>query len=156
MATARIEVIGPGEYGLVCDLYNRIFVPHVNQAFLERRLHGRHNVLVLVAELDGKPAGFSCGYELRPSTYYSWLYGVVPDARRLGVASQLMGAEHAWARDKGYEMARFECYNQQRPMLILAIRMGYDIIGIRYDSRTGGNLVVFEKLLQDGLSDQPL
>ncbi len=149
MATAKIEILGPGEYGLICELYNQMARPPVDEAFLDRRLRYRHNALVMVAELDKRPVGFCCGYELRPSTYYSWLYGVLPDARRLGVASQLMAAEHAWAVRQGYEMTRFECYNQHKPMLIMAINTGYQIVGVRYDSHTSNNLVIFEKHLQD-------
>ena len=150
MTDAKIEAVGPGEYDLVRDLYNTIFRPAVETTFFHRRLADHHKSLVLVAELDGEPVGFSCGYELRPTTYYSWLYGVLPDARRLSVASQLLEAEHAWATDQGYEMVRFECYNQHRPMLVLAIKGGYDIVGIRWDSRTAENLVIFEKHLQTG------
>ena len=146
MTNAKIEIVGPGEYELICNLYNTIFRPPVDAAFFERRL--RHDKpLMMVAELEGRPVGFSCGYELRPTTYYSWLYGVLPEARRLGIASQLMAAEHAWAKDHGYDMVRFECYNQHRPMLLLAIKVGYDIVGIRWDSRTAENLVIFEKHL---------
>ena len=68
-------------------------------------------------------------------------------ARRLGVATQLMDAKHAWARDHGYEMARFECYNDHRPILLLAIQMGYDIVGVRWDLHTANNHVIFEKNL---------
>lgn len=148
MANAKIDLVGPGEYGLISDLYNAVFKPPVDAAFFEQRLQ-HHNSLVMVAELDRQPVGFSCGYELRPSTFYSWLYGVLPDARRLGVATQLMDAEYAWVRNHGYEMIRLECYNNHRPMLILALKRGYDIVGIRWDSRTAENLVVFEKLVSD-------
>ena len=144
MANAKIEAVGPGEYQLICDLHNAIFTPPVDAKFFERRLRNRDS-LVMVAELEKQPVGFSCGYELRPSTFYGWLYGVLPDARRLGITSQLLDAEYAWVGDHGYEMIRFECYNQHRPMLQLAIKRGYDIVGIRWDSRTAGNLVVFEK-----------
>ncbi|MFQ5592419.1 MAG: GNAT family N-acetyltransferase [Phycisphaerae bacterium] len=146
MTSVKIDIVGPGEYALLCELYSSVFRPPVDVAFFERRLR-HHKALLMVAELDQRPVGFSCGYELRPTTYYSWLYGVLPDARRMGIASQLMEAEHAWARDHGYEMIRFECYNQHRPMLLLAIKLGYDITGIRWDSRTAENLVIFEKLL---------
>jgi len=146
MANARIEIVGPGEYQLICDLYNEIFKPTVDVQFFEKRLRNR-NALVLVAELDKQPVGFSCGYQLRPSTFYSWLCGVLPDARGLGVAKQLMDAEYAWACDQRYEMIRLECYNQHRPMLVLAIKRGFDIVGTRWDSRTANNLVVFEKFL---------
>jgi ribosomal protein S18 acetylase RimI-like enzyme len=148
MTNAKIDIVGPGEYGLVGEIYNSVFRPAVDVTFFERRLR-HHKSLVMVAELEKQPVGFSCGYELRPSTYYSWLYGVHPDARRLGIASQLMDAEHAWARNQGYEMVRFECYNQHRPMLLLAISVGYDIVGIRWDSRTAENLVIFEKHLSE-------
>ena len=151
MATAKIEKVGPNEYGLICDIYNQIFRPPVDEVFFERRLQLRHNALVMVAELDDNPVGFSCGYELRPSTYYSWLAGVVPDARRLGVASQLLVAEHAWAREQGYEMARYECGSRNTPMLLLAIHGGYEIIGMRHDSRLADNLVVFERHLQENV-----
>ena len=147
MANARIEAVGPKEYELICELYNAVARPSVDVSFLERRLNHHRQVLAMIAELEGKPVGFSCGYELRPSTYYSWLYGVLPDARRLGVASQLMDAQHAWVRAHEYEMIRMESYNQYRPMILLAIKRGYDIVGIRWDSHTSNNLVIFEKNL---------
>ncbi len=149
MATANIDIVGPSEYGLIRDLYNQIFAPSVEDVFFSRRLENRHNALMMVAELEKEPVGFSCGYELRPSTYYSWLSGVITSARRMGVATQLLLAEHAWAKEKGYEMARFECYNKHKAMVMLATRTGYDIAGTRYDSHMAGNLVIFEKNLQD-------
>ncbi len=148
MANAKIEIVGPDEYELIRDLYNQVFSPARDVDYFQRRLeHHHHHQLMMVAELDGRPVGFSCGYELRPTTYYSWLYGVLPDFRRLGIASQLLAAEQAWATDHKYEMARFECYNQHRPMLLLAVKNGYDIVGIRWDSHTANNLVIFEKHL---------
>lgn len=147
MATAEIHLVGPGDYDLIADLYNQMFRPPQDAGFFRRRLDGRRNALIFVAELEKKPVGFVCGYELRPTTYYSWLCGVVPDARRLGIASQLMIAEQAKACEHGYEMLRFECNNQARPMIHVAIRTGYDIVGIRWDARSATNLVVFEKTL---------
>jgi len=149
MANARIEIVGPGEYELICQLYNAVFRPPETVAYFDRRLRPRHNPLMLVAELDGQPVGFSCGYELRPSTFYTWLCGVIPAARRLGIGSQLMVAQHAWCRQQGYEMVRIECYNQSRPMILLTVQKGYDIVGIRWDSRTSNNLVIFEKHLTE-------
>jgi GNAT superfamily N-acetyltransferase len=148
MATADIQQVGPGEYGLLAELYSEIFRPPQDAAFFARRLD-RREASSFVAELDGKPVGFACGYELRPSTYYSWLCGVVRDARRLGVATQLIVAAQAWAKGKGFDMLRFECQNQARPMIHVAIREGYDIVGIRWDNRSLRNLVIFEKNLRE-------
>lgn len=102
---------------------------------------------MLVASVEGQPVGFFLGFELKPTAYFAWLYGVAPSFRRMGIASQLVDAVHAWATDHGYESIRFECHNQHRPMLHLAIARDYDIVGIRWDPDRGENLVIFEKSL---------
>ena len=58
-----------------------------------------------------------------------------------------MDAVHSWAKQHEYESIRFECHNQHRPMLHLAIDLGYDIVGMRWDADRGENLVIFEKNL---------
>jgi hypothetical protein len=58
-----------------------------------------------------------------------------------------MDAVQAWVGQHGYDSIRFECHNQHRPMLHLAISQGYDVVGIRWDPDRGNNLVIFEKLL---------
>ncbi len=145
MATAKIIPVGLGEVGLLADLYNEVFSPSRDEEFFERRFSARHNVSVLLAMIDDRHIGFVVGFELMPGTYFTWLCGVSPDFRRLGVATQLMQAELAWAHDNGYQTMRFECQNQHRPMLHAAITEGYDLVGIRWDTATGNNVVIFEK-----------
>lgn len=148
MADAKIVSVGPGELSLLADMYSNIFSPPQDEAFFQRRYHGRYNVSLFVAMLDEQPVGFNIGYELRPSTYYCWLCGVLPDARRLGVATQLMQAQQAFAVDHAYTIIRFECRSQHRPMLHLAITEGYDPVGIRWDTESSTNVVIFEKDLR--------
>jgi GNAT superfamily N-acetyltransferase len=147
MANVKIDIVGPAEIPLVADLYNQIFRPPRDAAFFRRRFQGRCNVLMLVASQQNDPMGFYIGFELKPTVYFSWFYGVAPPYRRTGIASQLMDAVHAWAAEQGYESIRFECHNQHRPMLHLAIARMYDIVGIRWDPDRGDNLVIFEKSL---------
>jgi GNAT superfamily N-acetyltransferase len=148
MANAKIVAVGPGEMGLIADLYNQVFSPTRDEEYFRRRFHGRYNVSLFVALLDNQHVGFSIGYELNPWTYYCWLTGVLPDARRLGVATQLVQAQEAFAADHEYSIVRFECQNQHRPMLHLAISQGYDLVGIRWDTTSAANLAVFEKDLR--------
>jgi GNAT superfamily N-acetyltransferase len=103
--------------------------------------------MMMVARVGDRPVGFFLGFELKPLVFFAWFYGVLPDFRRQGVASQLMDAVHDWARNNEYESIRFECHNQVRPMLHLAIAVGYDIVGMRWDPDRGDNLVIFEKVL---------
>ncbi len=149
MATAKIDIVGPDETPLIAELYNEMFRPTHDVEFFRRRFQGRYNPLRLVAALDGRPVGFFTGFELKPSVFFAWLYGVLPEFRRLGIASQLMEGMHAWAREHEYASVRFECQNRHRPMLHLAIAQEYAIVGIRWDPDRGENLVIFEKPLAD-------
>ena len=147
MADATIDLVGPEEIPTICTLYNEIFRPGRDAESFRLRFRGRYNVLMLVARLEEKPVGFFIGFELKPGVFFAWFYGVIPQCRRQGIASQLMDAVHSWAKQNEYESIRFECHNQVRPMLHLAIALGYDIVGIRWDPDRGDNLVIFEKTL---------
>lgn len=149
MANADITPVGLSELSLICDLYNEVFRPVRERGYFERRLKGRLNPLLLVAQVEKRPAGFAIGYEHKPGTYYCWLIGVRQAYRRAGIATQLMEAMAAWAGDNGYHTVRFECFNHHRPMLRLAVRQGYDITGIRYDKDTESNLVIMELTLKE-------
>lgn len=146
MANAKIEMLGVNDLDTVAQLYNQVFKPAHDAAFFARRFLGRHNPLIMVAVIDGRPVGFALGFELKPTVFFAWLYGVLPDFRRAGVASQMVEAMQEWARHHEYDSIRMECHNQHRPMLHLMISQGYDIVGIRWDPDHGENLVIFEKI----------
>lgn len=148
MADAVIDVVGMDELPTIVGLYNQVFRPPRPIDQFRRRYLGRYNVLQLVARIDDQPVGFFMGFELKPDTFFAWFYGVVPDARRQGVGSQILEAAQSWAAQHGYDIFRLESDNQHRPMLHMAIAMGYDIVGLRWDSDRGANLVIFEKGLQ--------
>jgi GNAT superfamily N-acetyltransferase len=147
MADAVIEIVGPEELPLIAEMYNQIFRPARDVESFRRRFRGRYNILQMVARLKDKPVGFFLGFELKPTVFFAWFYGTLPDFRRQGISSQLMEAVHDWARQHDYETIRCECHNRHRPMLHLSISLGYDIVGIRWDPDRGDNLVIFEKLL---------
>ena len=147
MADAIIDIVGMEDLPLIVKLYNQMFRPPRDEEAFHRRYLGRHNILQMIARVGDRPVGFFLGFELKPSVFFAWFYGVVPDHRRQGIASQLMDAVHSWAQQNDYESIRFECHNGHRPMLHLAIALGYDIVGMRWDADRGDNLVIFEKVL---------
>ncbi len=147
MADAIIDIVGIEDLTEIVQLFNQIFRPGRDEEFFRRRYQGRHNVLQMIAHLDRRPVGFFLGFELKPSVFFAWFYGVHGDFRRQGIASQLMEAVHDWARENDYEAIRFECHNQHRPMLHLGIAQEYDIVGIRWDPDRGANLLLFQKAL---------
>lgn len=46
--------------------------------------------LVLIAEENGLPVGFKLGYGADDGTLYSWLGGVLPAHRKIGLAQRLL------------------------------------------------------------------
>jgi GNAT superfamily N-acetyltransferase len=149
MADAIIDIVGQEDLPVIVDLYNQIYRPPRDVESFRRRYLGRYNVLQMIARIKDRPVGFFMGFELKPSAFFAWFYGVLSDFRRQGIATQLMEAVHEWARDHEYESVRLECHNSARSMLHLAIALDYIVAGIRWDPDRGDNLVIFEKTLND-------
>jgi GNAT superfamily N-acetyltransferase len=149
MADAIIDIVGQEDLPLIVELYNQIYRPPKDLESFQRRFLGRHNILQMMARIKDQPVGFFMGFELKPTTFFAWFYGVLPDFRRQGIATQLMEAVHEWCREQEYESVRLECHNSARSMLHLAIALEYIVAGIRWDPDRGDNLVIFEKPLID-------
>ena len=145
MADAIIDIVGLEDLPIIVELYNQIYRPPKDLESFQRRFLGRHNVLQMIARIKDRPVGFFMGFELKPTTFFAWFYGVLPDFRRQGIATQLMEAVHDWCREQEYESVRLECHNSARSMLHLAIALEYIVAGIRWDPDRGDNLVLFEK-----------
>src|SRR6202162_3577772 len=107
MADAIIDRVGPEDLPVIAQLYHQIFRAPRDVDSFRRRFRGRYNVLQLIARLDERPVGFFLGFELKPTVYFAWFYGVIPECRREGIASQVMEAVHSWARQNDYESIRF-------------------------------------------------
>ena len=148
MADATIDRINPTDLDLVTHLYNSMFRPEQSAEWIARRLEGRMKPLVQVARIENDAVGFYVGYELKPSTHYTWLVGVVPEMRRAGIASQLMHAAEDWSQSEGYKYMRFECDNRIRAFLHFGISADFDIVGIRWDMDRLANLVIFERVIE--------
>jgi len=148
MPDAAIDRINPKDTATIVHLNNQVFRPERDAEFFDRRLKNRVNPLVMVARVGDEAAGFFIGMELKPTVFFAWLVGVLPDARRMGIASQLMRAAGGWAGDQGYRSIRFECTTRHRAMMHFGIAEGYDVIGMRWDGDRGENLLIFEKSLE--------
>ncbi|MCK4872749.1 MAG: GNAT family N-acetyltransferase [Phycisphaerales bacterium] len=149
MTDIVIDLIDPTDTDLLAHLYNQIFKPVKKPEFFTMRFGGRRKPLAMVARVGSDAVGFYTGFELKPSTHFGWLCGVVPPYRRCGIATQLMRAAEDWVRTKGHHCMRFECYNRHRSMMHFAIASDYDIVGIRWDADRSDNLIIFERNFDD-------
>ncbi|ULH15606.1 GNAT family N-acetyltransferase [Deinococcus sp. KNUC1210] len=86
-------------------------------------------LMLLTAWIGTDLRGFKMGYRRSEKHFYSWLGGVLPEARGHGIARRLMDAQHAWATEQGYTTVSTETFNRYRPMLLLNIQSGFDVVG---------------------------
>lgn len=112
------------------------------------RINNRHKKLLLIASLDDTIVGFKLGYEEDLRTFYSWLGGVHPDFRRLGIAGELMKRQHHWCLQNGYQRIRTKSQIQFKGMIHLNLIHGFDIIGTETSSSPDSLKVLFQKDLR--------
>ncbi|MGF1859522.1 N-acetyltransferase family protein [Photobacterium profundum] len=113
---------------------------------LKQRLAG-HTSLILVAEHEDRLVGVKIGYCLSESTFYSWIGGVAPAGRRMGVAQALLDAQEAWAAEQGYQEIKVKSRNCFPSMLRLLMRNSYLIEDIEKKGNMTDCRIYFSKLL---------
>jgi len=85
MADATVDIVGPEDLPVICELYNQIFRPPRDVDSFLRRYRGRYNILQMVARIEDRPVAFFLGFELKPTVFFAWFYGVLSDFRRQGI-----------------------------------------------------------------------
>lgn len=118
-------------------------IPELADGFDVAAARGRlqQGAIVLVAQMDGADVGFKAGYDrFQDGTFYSWLGGVVPAARRQGVADLLMQAQHRAVQQQGYHGIYVKTRNRYIGMRILLARNGYQICGFTGSTGAGSDL----------------
>ncbi|MEL7121052.1 MAG: GNAT family N-acetyltransferase [Bacteroidota bacterium] len=110
-----------------------------------KRLSGVRSLL-LGAYIDNQAAGFKIGYE-REDYFYSWMGGVVPQYRKMGVASQLAMHQEAWAHEQGFEAVVFKTRNHLTQMLLFALSNGFQIIDIQKKEQIADYRILLQKHL---------
>ena len=112
--------------------------------FKEKKLVGKPAFLAVVSFEDAFVTGFKFGYEHEDGVFYSWLGGVHPTFQGLGIASQLMLAQHKEACQLGYKRIRTFSQNHRKTMMIANLKHGFDIVHTFVDEK-GRHKIVFEK-----------
>ncbi|MCS5490253.1 GNAT family N-acetyltransferase [Algoriphagus limi] len=87
--------------------------------------------LALVAERDGKLLGFKVGYQSdTPEIFYSWMGGVIPDYRKMGIANALADYQENWAKEKGFRAIYFKTRNRFPAMINFGLQRGFKIMEV--------------------------
>lgn len=94
----------------------------------------RQHLLILLAEVDGRPAGFKIGYRENRFVYYSAKGGVLPAYRRAGLARAMLNDMIERVRPSGYRRFAFDTFPNLHPgMTVLALREGFRVVQADYN-----------------------
>ncbi len=142
------------QHELLLSLCKAVF-GQFSAEYLDDRLRSMTDPSLLFEnDHEGQAVGFKLGYRFSAQTYYSWLGGVIPAARKQGVAAKLMVAQHDWAADQGYRYIETRTRTHNRAMIIVNLKAGFQIVGLDCGS-SGALNVLLRKPLRSQSTAEP-
>lgn len=109
------------------------------------RLFGK-GPIILIAQINQQSIGYKVGYK-EDEYFYSWMGGVVPGFRGIGVVAKLASQQEDIVRGLGIFKIRFKTQNKFKSMLIFALKNGFSIIGTVPFNGGEGFKILLEKEL---------
>lgn len=117
-----------GSFQECVDLSSKI--PEFNSPYkieeYKKRCTGKY--LTLIAEIDNQSVGFKIGYDrLNDGSFYSWMGGVLPKFRRMGVAYSLANFQEKWAAKNGFISIVLKTRQKHDGMIAFSLNRGFII-----------------------------
>lgn len=104
--------------------------------------------LILVACKGEQLIGFKVGYRRESDkSFYSWMGGVLPAYRRLGVADKLADFQDDWAKENGFSSIRMKTRFRLKAMQKFAMKRSFDILSIEHREPQEESIIWLEKVL---------
>lgn len=140
--------------GRIYRLYEETFGEEEGgQEALVEALGRRTTVMAVLAREDIEVVGFKVGFEDEPGVFRSWLGAVTERWRGRGVGENLLEVQHDWCEENGYLRIRAYGSNDFKPMLVLNLCHGFDIVGTRLDVDGELEILLEKELYPDGDPD---
>ena len=127
------------------SLYAALFADAKLDFFVDR-IQSKEDLIINLCYDSDDLVGFKVGYRYNENTFYSWVGGVLSDYRKRGIAQQLMEDQHQKAKEKGFIKVRTKSMNRFKPMMILNLKNGFEIVQV-YTNESQQMKIVFEKSL---------
>lgn len=137
----KIEHVGEIEIKIIGRLMEKIFGSW-NIGDFHSTFKNHVKFFLIFAYVNGEAVGFKLGYEKEKDQFYSWLGGVLFEYRGLGIADEMMAAQHDWCRQVGYTEVQTKTQNKYRDMFVLNLKHGFEVIGVHNSSNTNGELKI--------------
>ena len=135
----------PLDISKITKLYSEIFTD-ADIEFFKQRTSAHLDIYTILAFDNDNLISFKIGYPYNKTTFYSWIGGVKSTYRNQGIASSLAKFQEDFAKKGGFEKLRTKSMNTFKPMMILNLKNGFDIVKF-YTNTKGQTKIVFEKNL---------
>jgi hypothetical protein len=113
----------------VADVYHLAFGNAMDLTKVKSVVQAHAKFFSTLVYEGSKLVGFKLGYVRDQAQFYSWLGGVLPEYRGLGLASELMRQQHAWCREQKFNKIRTHTTNKFPQMISLNLKHGFEIVG---------------------------
>lgn len=113
----------------LAGIYEQAFGKTMDLTKVKSVIDAHTQFYCIVASENNNLVGFKLGYVRDQAQFYSWLGGVLPAYRSLGVASELMRMQHQWCLDKKFKKIRTHTTNKFPEMISLNLKHGFEIVG---------------------------
>jgi GNAT superfamily N-acetyltransferase len=114
------------------------------------KLQGRRGLSAIVArQADGAIIGLKMGYERNRGVFNSWIGGVAPAHRGLGLAAALMVRQHAWAKEAGFVGVETATRQHNRAMAIVNLKGGFVVSGLDVVPGKETKVIFYKDLVGD-------
>lgn len=129
-------------------LESRVFPKPLSEEKVRRELSTKHNISIFIAYHNNNPVAYKVAFERSKRIYYSWIGGVDPKFRKMGIAKALMEKQHNLASGLGYGIVCTQTDNNFKPMIILNLESGFDIRGTITSTGDDHVTIIMEKELK--------
>jgi len=121
--------------------------PHDKEVYEGRLKSKKH--LIAIAEVEDELAGFKVGYDKFGNTsFYTWMGGVLPKFRKMGVAKALADFQEQYAIEEGFDSVILKTRNRHKNMLHFALKSGFEIIEVEPRVESSENRILLKKQLK--------
>jgi len=107
----------------------------------------RKDFTLLFAFNGKKRIGFIAGYAEKRKMHI-WLFGVLKKNRGKGIGSKLLNRFHSISLKKDYKSVTTITFNKYKEKLILSLKHGYRITGLKHIHAKNDDTIFLEKVLK--------
>src|SRR5262249_35028054 len=108
------------------EIQTRIFEHPFALEKIRERVSGKDVFRSIHAYSNGRIVGFKTGFSIGNGVFYSWIGGVDPDHRKLGLGKRLMLLQHQELKALGFVKVQTKTQNRFRDMIILNLKSGFE------------------------------